>query len=501
MLIFVIIRDLIPNLTIYFFVSFLIHNIMGKYLKYKNFYHIEPSLSIIRRVKLGIIDGIIGTVIMMYGMTVSTDVLVDLRHFSIMISSLFGGLPSALISAIIIAISRIVFFEGISYSSLFGAVNAINMAIGCGLIVQFSHSKRKWIYMNLYCLLSISIVAMILLGRNWFTPMLSLASISIVSAICIFYLLNYLTKFNYLQSSIRENNAKFKAITENISDIVSILDRHGKTLYVSPSINTYGLHPNDYEGKYPRDYIHPEDIEKVSKLFFQSIQDKKIFNTEFRWLTPMGSYIYVDMSATPIIEDTDVNSVVVVCRDISERKKMEEKLLHLSINDGLTGVANRRHFDQRLAAEWKTAWENSTYISLILFDIDYFKLYNDTYGHQAGDACLQNIAAYMKKFVRPPHLVARYGGEEFAVILVNLTEEETRKFAEKIRFLVESLRIPHRASKGSEYVTVSLGCHSVIPINISSQNELINKADKALYEAKENGRNLVKVYKSDGTIS
>lgn len=500
-MIFIIVRDLIPNLTIYFFVSFIIHTVKSNDLKYKNFFHIKPYKTFGKKIQLGIIDGIIGTVIMMYGITVSTDILVDLRHFSIMISSLYGGLPSAIISAGIIAVSRVVFFEGISASSIFGAVNALNMAIGCGLIVRFTHSKRRWIYMNGYCLVSISIVAIFLLGRNWFIPMLALASISVISAICIFYLLNYLTKFNFLQSNIKENNAKFRAIAKNISDIVSILDQNGKTLYVSPSISAYGLQPKDYEGKYPRDYIHPEDIEKVSKVFFQCIQDKSIFKTDFRWLKPTGSYVYVEMRGTPIIEDTFVDSVVVVCRDISERKEIENKLLYLSNNDGLTGVANRRHFDQKLASEWEIARENSTFISLILFDIDYFKLYNDTYGHLAGDACLQNIAAYLKKLVQAPHLVARYGGEEFAIILINLTEEETNQFAEKIRLVVESLRIPHKTSKNSEYITVSLGCYSVIPSSLSSQKELIHKADQALYEAKKNGRNRVAAYPSDSTIS
>lgn len=461
---------------------------------FKNFYDIKPSAPLFERIGLGVIDGIIGILIMMYGITISSGALVDLRHFSIMISALFGGIPAAFITGLIIAISRFLFFDGTTYSTLLGAINAINMALVSGAIATFVHSHRKWLYMNLYCLASITIVAILLLQKDWYKGILPISMISIISAICIFYLINYLTESIFLQKKIKENDDKFRAITENISDIVSILNREGRTIYVSPSLNAYGIQPKDYEGKLAIDFIHPEDKESIHQFFLHCIENKENFKTDFRWLKPDGSYIFVEMSCTPIIEDKYVTSVVVVCRDITERKKIEKTLLYLSNKDGLTGVANRRYFDQKLKMEWEKAEEHSTYLSLIMFDIDYFKLYNDTYGHQAGDTCLQNIAAYIKELVRVPHLVARYGGEEFVVILINSDESQTRSTAKKIRTLVESLKIPHKSSKISDYVTVSVGCATLVPSLSSSKEELIHNADSALYQAKRNGKNRVESF-------
>lgn len=486
-----IIEDLIPNLAIFVSTSFLIYLFMRNERNFKNFYDIKPSGTVLDRMFFGIIDGLIGTIIMLYGITVGFDVLIDLRHFSIMMSALYGGIPAALVTGSIIAGGRFIFFEGSSYSSLLGSINAINMALVSGIIGTFVNSRQKWIYMNIYCLISISMVAFLLLNGEWFKAFLPLLLTSCICAFCIYFFHDYLTRTLYLQRKIKENDDKFRAITENIWDIVSIIDTEGKTTYVSPSIRIYGIEPEEYEGIFSSGFIHPDDRLKVEGLFKKSIVDKISFRVEFRWRVHDNSWIDWDISGTPIIENDTVTSVVVVCRDITDRKKIEQSLLYLSNNDGLTGVANRRFFDQKLEKEWSLSKKNNTFLSLIMFDIDHFKLYNDTYGHQAGDTCLKIVAAYVKEIIKAPHLVARYGGEEFAVILIEKNDADAIRIAERIRVVVESLRISHQASKKDKIVTVSLGVATQGHMYFNTKEELIETADQALYLAKKNGRNRV----------
>ncbi len=169
-------------------------------------------------------------------------------------------------------------------------------------------------------------------------------------------------------------------------------------------------------------------------------------------------------------------------------------LQQLSVVDSLTGIANRRRFDEVLETEWRRAMRSGAFLSLILIDVDFFKAYNDFYGHQAGDACLRRVAQAMNDtIIRAGDLLARYGGEEFAVILQSNTAEGTIKVSEILRERVEALRIPHAKSDANNVVTVSLGAATVVPASYSSQATLIEEADKALYRAKEKGRNRVEI--------
>lgn len=174
-------------------------------------------------------------------------------------------------------------------------------------------------------------------------------------------------------------------------------------------------------------------------------------------------------------------------RDLEQAK---EKLEKLATTDQLTQLANRRKFDQYLEYEWQRATREKISISLILCDVDYFKLYNDCYGHLCGDRCLQKVASVLKKTVkRSADLVARYGGEEFAIVLSNTHIEGAQKVAEDIRLEVEKRKFPHKVLSTNQYVTVSLGISTTIPTPQSSPKTLIKAADKALYQAKDSGRN------------
>ncbi len=183
--------------------------------------------------------------------------------------------------------------------------------------------------------------------------------------------------------------------------------------------------------------------------------------------------------------------------EISERKKAEKalkkanlELQRLSVLDELTQIANRRRFDQYLSAQWDAP--QPPILSLLLCDVDYFKFYNDNYGHQAGDRCLQLVAQGISRAVGyASDLVARYGGEEFTIILPATNRAGALRVAEVVQNEIRNLKLTHSYSKVSEYITLSIGVAVVSPTSATAPKELIAAADAALYDAKHQGRNRV----------
>lgn len=173
-----------------------------------------------------------------------------------------------------------------------------------------------------------------------------------------------------------------------------------------------------------------------------------------------------------------------------ELKHYRDYLKNLSTLDGLTGIPNRRRFDEVLQNEWYRGNRNQTTISLLMMDIDYFKAYNDNYGHLAGDECLRRLARCLSESVRRPvDLPARYGGEEFVLLLPETDSDEAVTVARRLQEKTHQLNIPHAYSQAADHVTFSIGIATMIPSDACSQLDLVNRADKLLYEAKHHGRN------------
>ncbi len=173
-------------------------------------------------------------------------------------------------------------------------------------------------------------------------------------------------------------------------------------------------------------------------------------------------------------------------------QEANKKLNKLSNTDALTGIANRRLFDEKIEYEWKLARRSQQPLSLIMVDIDHFKNYNDSFGHQAGDECLKQVAAALKHTLRrPADFVARYGGEEFSVIIPETDGKTASEIAETLRSAVAALHIPQARPDNNEWVTISLGVSSCMPNGEQTIQNLIALADKALYKAKHAGRNRV----------
>ncbi len=179
-------------------------------------------------------------------------------------------------------------------------------------------------------------------------------------------------------------------------------------------------------------------------------------------------------------------------------KQANRELLRMTVRDGLTGIANRRHFDEVISREAKRAIRTGSSLSLVMCDIDYFKPYNDNYGHQSGDDCLKYVARTMAKVSkRPGDLVARYGGEEFAIILPETELSGGLAIAENIRSAIDNLNLSHNYSLASDHITLSAGVGTISPVNgddvAKLVKTLIKEADQGLYLAKQQGRNQVSI--------
>ena len=202
----------------------------------------------------------------------------------------------------------------------------------------------------------------------------------------------------------------------------------------------------------------------------------------------------------------EIPHAVSLVRDMTTIKQSEEKIQqlvrqletqrnaaeHNSLTDSLTGLSNRRYFDEALKLEFSRMNRSGSVLSLIMLDVDFFKSYNDHYGHVAGDECLRRMAeAFRKIIVRTTDVVARYGGEEFVIILPNTDAAGANQLAERIREVVEALRIPHEPSTVSRVVTISLGVVTTSPMRLETPEQLVGLVDAAMYRAKAKGRNRV----------
>jgi diguanylate cyclase (GGDEF)-like protein len=231
---------------------------------------------------------------------------------------------------------------------------------------------------------------------------------------------------------------------------------------------------------------------------------------QYETLVTQVNQLTVKAEIAPLEFDQIFNAVGdpcwVVDKDITDRKRLEEtlkranrQLERLAAVDGLTQLANRRTFDATLQKEWRRMRRNRQPLSVILRDIDFFKRFNDHYGHQAGDECLKAVAGCINRCLqRPGDLAARYGGEEFVVILPNTPSEGALHVAETIRQAVVAMHRPHAGSKTAEVVTLSLGTATLIPpLENGDAKDLVEAADAALYQSKAAGRSRATVNNPD----
>lgn len=310
--------------------------------------------------------------------------------------------------------------------------------------------------------------------------------------------------------SIAKSEERFRMITEYSSDMITIQDSCGKYLYVSPAGKEI-LQYDDEEmiGRDSYLFIHPDDIERIRQIHRTLLETGYVVST-YRTRRKDGEYIWFESSIRRLDEkNLKEPQLIIISRNITERKLVEQQLQEanlllqeLSMKDGLAGVWNRRAFDARLEIKWSRALANQTPLSLILLDIDYFKAYNDTYGHQEGDDCIRKVATAIDKILKlTGRKVFRYGGEEFGILLPETDHASAVDLAERIRAAIADLQLPHSESNIAEHVTISLGLATIIPTSSDSAVQFIETADQALYKAKQEGRNRVCFHVSAAAVS
>tara|TARA_R110001583_G_scaffold93998_1_gene237295 strand:+ start:6191 stop:7102 length:912 start_codon:yes stop_codon:yes gene_type:complete len=301
---------------------------------------------------------------------------------------------------------------------------------------------------------------------------------------------------------MKNHNEFLSLILDSITEHIVVIDKVGEIQFVNKSWTSFA-HNNhcsidsDWSGV---NYI--EECDKASKIGdgfgtqatsgIRSVinKHKSSFYFEYPCHSPEQQRWFMMRVSSFSVEEIDY--FVISHQNITERKIAEDEVRKKANIDGLTQIPNRRTFDEFLSEEWRRCLRLKQPICLMIIDLDYFKILNDTYGHQSGDLCLIEIGKILQTFInRPTDICARYGGEEFAVVLGSTSLGHAKQLSIKLLDNIMALKIANKHSPTKKYLTASIGLAEIVPSIERGEHELINRADKMLYKAKDNGRNRV----------
>lgn len=293
---------------------------------------------------------------------------------------------------------------------------------------------------------------------------------------------NNITKLKNTQRELDQSKEKYKVITEYAFDVIKVFNRNGRADYLSPSIkHLLGHEPSECIGKQFTEFIHPEDHAVVQKNLQLLLVTRKHCTMELRMRHIDGHYVWMEVVASPVIERGRVINIITISRDVSERYSMQEALKQMAYYDHLSGLPNRRAFDDRLQDLIDTEGQESS-LALLLVDGNQFKQINDTYGHDAGDAVIVEMAKRLSTSVRQNDLVARLGGDEIGILLEQIcTHDQIEAIIDRI---TEAFKEPFLYKHATIPIEIALGI-ALYPQDAQDKKALFIAADNALYESKK----------------
>jgi diguanylate cyclase (GGDEF)-like protein/PAS domain S-box-containing protein len=373
--------------------------------------------------------------------------------------------------------------------------------VGFDLVSGITHVYRHYRVMRVgkFPLLLLNATALSAVFAGWWQETLAIGAVTAATIVLLLGLARSLhlelARRRHAEMIARGSAEQFRMLAENVGDIIVRLGLDGVGRYVSPSVEeVLGFTVVEMrEGARWDSLIHPDDRPLISRALEAMRAGKEHVTVLYRCFTKAGTEAWLE-ARLRLVRDAETGEpreIIALARDVTSRHASEQELRRLASTDGLTGLANRRRFDEALDSEWRRAMRAGELVALLMLDADYFKLYNDRYGHPAGDEALRMIAGCIRGNVgRPGDLAARYGGEEFAVLLPATDTANALAIAERIRIAIHNHTVPHGDSP-FRCLTVSIGVACSLVKEGRDPRLLVQHADIALYEAKRSGRDRV----------
>jgi len=468
-----------------------------------------------QRIALGLMNGGLACALMLFAIPFEEHVNVDFRHIAIVLSAFYGGLWASVTTGVVAGAFRLAYFgaEGVGFVP---AVFLLVAGVVSGLMTMPRLPRRPAVRFHLINAVVTAIASGALIYTASDTGMAARVLLlgwpaSILGATAVYLATRRMDRAHLdtlrlrdREKELRRTAGLLQTMLEHVPGGLLVEDERGDIVFMnheflrlfdddrSPA-EYIGTSRGSFMEQYRHRWLEPESFLAKAAAWIEEETDVK---DEYADLAD-GRIVQLD--SVPIRKEGRERWRLWKFRDATAQKIHEKRLQEantvlkrLSGFDGLTGIANRRGLDEHLAFEWEACRRAGKPFTVLLLDVDYFKRYNDTYGHLMGDSCLKIVAETLEKHLkRPDDFAARYGGEEFAVLLPDTTLADGFKVAERLRCAVERLAIPHERALSDGCVTVSVGVSCMVRAEDESPLQLMDRADRALYAAKQAGRNRV----------
>ena len=297
-----------------------------------------------------------------------------------------------------------------------------------------------------------------------------------------------MTELDRVASLYQEGEENFRIIAENVHDVIILMDRDKKYLYVSPSVeNIFGFKVEGVVGQKPFFNVHPEDVDLVRQAFEEAAENRSTYIVQLRLLHQDKGWIWSEINGTPVFdEEEQFNHMVMVARDISVQKEYESQLKHFAYFDSLTELPNRRYFQEYATSQLELSDRCGKSLAVLILDIDDFKEINDQWGHEIGDAVIQEFGFRLSGCIYGENMAARLGGDEFVILLADTDSKE--QVAEVAGHIYRVMKEPIEVQGLSLNISISMGI-ALAPAEKVSVSVMMKRADMAMYKAKQQEKN------------